>query len=152
HYLKPVSAKRIRIRVKDTNGDQLARASRFAAMRRISRRIMTVIDGAGASRVRTGHEFVVLRLKLYAVLAVIGLAIVGARGPESARAQNSSPRRIDFNRDIRPILSDKCWACHGPDAANKKIRLRLDSEAAALADLGGGRRAIAPRHPEHSEL
>jgi hypothetical protein len=85
-------------------------------------------------------------------LALIGLAIVGAKDQKSALAQSPSPRRIDFNRDIRPILSDKCWACHGPDAANKKIRLRLDSEAAALAVLGGGRQAIAPRHPELSEL
>ncbi|HEX5084883.1 MAG TPA: DUF1553 domain-containing protein, partial [Blastocatellia bacterium] len=77
---------------------------------------------------------------------LIALAIIGAR------SQSSSPRRIDFNRDIRPILSDKCWACHGPDAPNKKVRLRLDSEAGALADLGRGRHAIAPRHPERSEL
>jgi len=59
---------------------------------------------------------------------------------------------IDFNRDIRPILSEKCFVCHGPDAPNKRIRLRLDSEAGALADLGGGRRAIVPGHPEQSEL
>src|SRR5262245_66545950 len=39
--------------------------------------------------------------------------------------QNSAPaRRIDFNRDIRPILADKCWGCHGPDATAKKIKLR----------------------------
>ena len=53
-------------------------------------------------------------------------------------------KTIDFNRDIRPILSDKCFACHGPDAVNKNIKLRLDSEAAATADLGRGRRAIIP--------
>ena len=41
-----------------------------------------------------------------------------------------------FNRDIRPILSDKCYVCHGPDAAAKKGPMRLDSEAAAKADLG----------------
>ncbi len=60
--------------------------------------------------------------------------------------------RIDFNRDIRPILSDKCWVCHGPDAPNKKIKLRLDSEAAATADLGRGRRAVVPGSPEQSQL
>src|SRR6476646_3265628 len=49
---------------------------------------------------------------------------------------------IDFNRDVRPILSDKCFTCHGPDAVAKKIPFRLDSEAAAKADLGKGRRAI----------
>src|ERR1700722_9308478 len=50
-------------------------------------------------------------------------------------------RTVEFNRDIRPILSDKCYSCHGTDAVAKKIPLRLDSEAAAKADLGG-RRAI----------
>ena len=38
---------------------------------------------------------------------------------------------VDFSRDIKPILSDKCFTCHGPDAAAKKIPLRLDSEQAA---------------------
>src|SRR5271169_2215330 len=58
---------------------------------------------------------------------------------------------IDFNRDIRPILADKCYTCHGPDSG-KKLPLRLDSEAAAKTDLGGGRRAIVDGHPEQSEL
>ncbi len=50
-------------------------------------------------------------------------------------------RVVEFNRDVRPILSDNCFGCHGPDATAKKIPLRLDSEAAAKSDLGG-RRAI----------
>src|SRR5215510_4638429 len=67
--------------------------------------------------------------------------------------QNSAPaRQIDFNRDIRPILTDKCWGCHGLDATAKKIRLRLDSETAATADLGRGRRAIVPGNVEQSQL
>jgi uncharacterized protein DUF1553/uncharacterized protein DUF1549/concanavalin A-like lectin/glucanase superfamily protein/cytochrome c len=61
-------------------------------------------------------------------------------------------RQMDFNRDVRPILADKCWKCHGPDAAAKKIKLRLDSEEAATADLGGGRRAIVPGAVEQSQL
>jgi hypothetical protein len=40
---------------------------------------------------------------------------------------------VEFNRDVRPILSDKCFTCHGPDAAAKKVPFRLDSEAAAKA-------------------
>src|SRR5262245_40602396 len=40
-----------------------------------------------------------------------------------------------FNRDVRPVLSDKCFVCHGPDATAKKIPLRLDSEAAAKPHL-----------------
>ena len=49
---------------------------------------------------------------------------------------------VEFNRDVRPILSDKCFACHGPDAATKNIPFRLDREEAAKGDLGGGRRVI----------
>ncbi len=61
-------------------------------------------------------------------------------------------RTILFNRDVRPILSDKCYGCHGPDAVAKKIPLRLDSEAAAKADLGGGRHAIVDGDPAPSQL
>ena len=50
-----------------------------------------------------------------------------------------------FNRDVRPILSDKCFVCHGPDAASKKVPLRLDSEAAARA-------TIVPGDPAASRL
>src|ERR1041385_2100102 len=60
-------------------------------------------------------------------------------------------RPVSFNRDVRPILSDKCYGCHGPDAVAKKIPLRLDSEAAAKADLGG-RRAVVEGDPAASQL
>ncbi len=60
-------------------------------------------------------------------------------------------RPLEFNRDIRPILSDKCNRCHGPDSAAKKIPLRLDREAAAKSDLGG-RRAIVEGDPAASEM
>jgi len=58
---------------------------------------------------------------------------------------------LEFNRDVRPILSDKCFACHGPDAAAKGIPLRLDQEAAAKS-TARGRPAIIPGDPENSEL
>lgn len=83
-------------------------------------------------------------ISLGVVLAVIAMMI--------RRAEVVGQQEIDFNRDIRPILSDRCWACHGPDAGSRKLKLRLDSEAAATADLGGGRRAIQPGHPDQSEL
>jgi hypothetical protein len=53
---------------------------------------------------------------------------------------------IGFNKDVRPILSDKCFACHGADAKAKNIPLRLDVEKEAKA------RAIVPGNPEASEL
>src|SRR5882762_5291273 len=58
---------------------------------------------------------------------------------------------IEFNRDVRPILADKCYSCHAADAAAKKIPLRLDTEAAAKADLGG-RRAIVEGDPAASQM
>jgi mono/diheme cytochrome c family protein len=60
-------------------------------------------------------------------------------------------RPVDFNRDIRPILSDKCVVCHGPDEKNRRSGLRFDSEDSAKSDLGGYR-AIVPGKPHESRL
>src|SRR5215471_19299373 len=40
---------------------------------------------------------------------------------------------VEFNRDVRPILSDRCYSCHGPDSASRKSPLRLDQEESARA-------------------
>jgi hypothetical protein len=64
----------------------------------------------------------------------------------------SLAQTTQFNRDVRPILSDKCFLCHGPDAKTKNIPLRLDVEASAKAELAGGRRAIVGGNPDASEL
>ncbi|MEY4687891.1 MAG: hypothetical protein RIR76_1914 [Verrucomicrobiota bacterium] len=57
------------------------------------------------------------------------------------------PEKIEFNRDVRPILSDKCFLCHGPDAGTRKGKLRLDVREDALA-----RKAFVPGSPAESEL
>ena len=60
---------------------------------------------------------------------------------------------IVFNRDIRPILSKNCFACHGPDAAHgQKGKLRLDLAEFALKGGESGKPAIVPGKPEHSQL
>ncbi len=63
-----------------------------------------------------------------------------------------APSTISFNRDIRPILSEHCYACHGPDTGQRKAGLRLDIEKEALAVLKSGDRAIVPHHPSESQL
>ncbi|MBO0857401.1 MAG: DUF1553 domain-containing protein [Chloracidobacterium sp.] len=89
---------------------------------------------------------------LLLLLFCLFLSQANGWGFNDAQGARQRAREIDFNRDIRPILADKCWSCHGPDAAAKKIKLRLDSEESAKADLGGGRRAIVPGSVEGSRL
>jgi hypothetical protein len=62
-------------------------------------------------------------------------------------AEPPLPTTIDFNRDVRPILSDNCFACHGPDAAKREAELRLD-----LRDAAVKQQAIVPGKPEGSRL
>jgi len=60
---------------------------------------------------------------------------------------SSAADTIQFNRDIRPILSDNCFACHGPDARHRQAELRLDLRDAAIEKL-----AIVPGKPAESQL
>jgi hypothetical protein len=61
--------------------------------------------------------------------------------------------KVDFSRDIRPILSDKCFTCHGPDAAKRKGKLRLDDQASAFGNQTKSKKpAIVPGKPEASQL
>jgi mono/diheme cytochrome c family protein len=59
---------------------------------------------------------------------------------------------IDFSRDVQPILSDNCYACHGPDSAKRKAGLRLDDPESAKKVLKSGTRAIVPGDPARSSL
>ena len=54
------------------------------------------------------------------------------------------PAKVDYNRDIKPILSNNCYACHGPDAKRVKAGLRLNSFRGATTELKSGERAIVP--------
>jgi len=68
--------------------------------------------------------------------------------PPATRTQPT----IDFNRQILPILSDNCFACHGPDASQRKAKLRLDTKDGSRAELRDGGFAIVPGKSAESVL
>lgn len=82
---------------------------------------------------------------------LIAAAIVASAalppGSPARGAEPPVPERIEFNRDVRAILSDNCFFCHGPDPKNRKADLRLDLRDEAI-DSG----AIVPKEPSESEL
>lgn len=84
-----------------------------------------------------------------------GKAVVEAKpaSPDTETLATAVPEKIDFNRDVRPVLSDRCFACHGPDASNgREAGLRLDTYEGATAKLESGNRAIVPGDLSASEM
>ena len=71
----------------------------------------------------------------------------------ATRVAGEAPRdRISFNRDVRPIMSDTCFHCHGFDAQKREAGLRLDVREAALAETAGGVVPIVPGDPDTSAI
>ncbi|HEY6989097.1 MAG TPA: DUF1553 domain-containing protein [Bryobacteraceae bacterium] len=70
----------------------------------------------------------------------------------NAPASLAEQPTVEFNRDIRPIFSDKCFTCHGPDATNRKTKMRLDIESGAKVEVRGGHRSIVAGDPDASEI
>tara|TARA_B100000575_G_scaffold50638_1_gene37383 strand:- start:2470 stop:5685 length:3216 start_codon:yes stop_codon:yes gene_type:complete len=62
------------------------------------------------------------------------------------------PEKVDFNYDVKPILSDRCYSCHGPDEKSRRAGLRLDQEKTAFMKLSSGRTAIDPGSISGSEM
>ena len=94
-------------------------------------------------------------MKKYIIFGIL-LAVAGLLYGviDFAKAKKEKESLISYNRDIRPILSDKCFSCHGPDVSKIKAGLRLDLPASAFAELekNKGHFAIVPGNPEKSEL
>jgi hypothetical protein len=62
------------------------------------------------------------------------------------------PARVDFNHQIKPLLSDRCFACHGPDEKSRKAKLRLDIQEGALKAIDGGMFILKPGDLTRSEV
>ena len=89
--------------------------------------------------------------KIGAVLACA--ALVGlTTAAHTIQPATPTTRRVDFNSQIRPLLSDRCFRCHGPDGSKRKAKLRLDMRDGALKDIGDGWAIVKPGDPDRSEL
>jgi hypothetical protein len=86
----------------------------------------------------------------YRFILIIGLNIPNILG--FSQVTNPKLVKVDFNRQIKPILSDRCFKCHGPDKSKVEAGLQLTSFEAATAVLKSGKRAIIPFKPKESEL
>jgi hypothetical protein len=97
-----------------------------------------------------GPQPVAWRVAAVTVLAVVTLGTAACR--PSAPHVAGVPAQVDFNFHVRPILSDKCFACHGPDDRARKGGLSLHTRDGAFATLTTGHRAVVPGDTRKSEL
>jgi Protein of unknown function (DUF1553)/Protein of unknown function (DUF1549)/Planctomycete cytochrome C len=91
-------------------------------------------------------------IAIISVIIPITIALLFIRS--KGRSNDSLPEIVSYNFHIRPILSDKCFKCHGPDASHREAHLRLDIPDSAFAPLKNtkGEFALVPGSPEKSEL
>ncbi|MCU0341871.1 MAG: DUF1549 domain-containing protein, partial [Spirosomaceae bacterium] len=87
------------------------------------------------------------------VLTLVWACETTSLPPDVAAAYATLPEEMDYNKHVKRILSDKCFACHGPDAKKQKANLRLDvAEVAYARETESGFKAINPGSATKSEL
>ncbi|MBC8114366.1 MAG: DUF1549 domain-containing protein, partial [Candidatus Saccharimonas sp.] len=84
--------------------------------------------------------------------SVVGATSVASLLVLAAASVQAADRKIEFNRDVRPILSNNCYLCHGPDKNQLQAGLRLDQRESAVGKLESGHTALVPNDISASEL
>jgi cytochrome c553 len=100
------------------------------------------------------RNYFLLFIVFFILLVAARLLFVGNKSESTSSTDQILPKQISYNFHVKPILSDKCFACHGPDANKRQAGLRLDVEADAMAELpeNPGKFAILPANAVESEL
>jgi mono/diheme cytochrome c family protein len=80
------------------------------------------------------------------------VVLVPGHWTTAADLRTGKPSKVDYNREVRPILARNCFACHGQDETKRAKGLRLDRRESAIAALKSGEHAIVPGDPESSQL
>jgi hypothetical protein len=93
----------------------------------------------------------VLYKQMILVLVFCAFSCAKSLPDEIEIAMNDLPEKVDFNFHVKPILSDRCYSCHGPDEKTRQAGLRLDIEKEAFKKLASGARAFVSGKPARSE-
>src|SRR5258707_10772914 len=89
------------------------------------------------------------RFEMFSGILAGAVALLGLCGDAIAQ-ETRLP--VDYNREVRAILSKNCYACHGPDEEHRKAGLRLDRRDAVVKELESGMKAVVPGKVDESEL